>query len=86
VRYTVLACRKTDEKPKSNIIKKFSDSVRVSNGLGFTNDDVFIDRPLVERYSIEEDDVVAGMAVLNYNKKRNTWGWKAILIDNVEQY
>ncbi len=86
VRYTVLTCRETDEKPKNDIVKRFNNSVRVSNGLGFTNNDVFIDRPLVERYSIEEDNVVAGIAVLNYNKKRNTWGWKAILIDNVEKY
>ena len=83
VRYTVLTCRKTDEKPKNNVIKQFSGSVRVSNGLGFTNDDVFIDRSLVENYSIKEDNIVAGTAVLSYNKKRNTWGWKAMIINNI---
>jgi hypothetical protein len=83
VRYTVLTCRKTDEKPKNNVIKQFSGSVRVSNGLGFTNDDVFIDRSLVENYSIKEDDIVAGTAVLSYNRKRNTWGWKAMIINNI---
>ena len=82
VRYTVLTCRKTDEKPKSGIVKQFNSSVRVSNGLGFTDDDVFIDRSLVDRYSIDEDDYVQGVAVLNYNKKRSTWGWKAILLEN----
>jgi len=82
VRYTVLTCRETDEKPKNNIVKQFSSSVRISNGLGFTDDDIFIDRPLVERYSIEEDDFVTGTAVLNYNKKRSTWGWKALLLEN----
>ena len=86
VRYTVLTCRETEEKPKSGIVKQFSSSVRVSNGLGFTDDDIFIDRPLVERYSIVEDDFVTGTAVLSYNKKRSTWGWKAIVINHPDDY
>ncbi len=78
VRHTVLTCIETEEKPKNNIVKQFNSRVKVSNGLGFTDDDIFIDRPLVERYSIEEDDFVSGMAVLNYNKKRSIWGWKQL--------
>lgn len=81
VRHTVLTCRQTEKEPQNNITKQFNSSVRVSNGLGFTDDNIFIDRPLVERYGIEDDDVISGLAVLNYNKKRSTWGWKAILVD-----
>jgi hypothetical protein len=55
----------------------------VSNGLGFTNSDVFIDRPLIEKYNIENDAKVAGKAVINFNKKRATWGWKALSIEEV---
>ncbi len=83
VRYTVLTCRETDEKPISDVVKQFSDSVTVSNGLGFTNNNVFIDRSLIDRNNIEEGNFVTGIAVLNYNKKRSMWGWKAILINNV---
>ncbi len=78
VRHTVLTCRQTEKQPQNNITKQFNSSVRVSNGLGFTDDNIFIDRPLVERYGIKDDDVISGLAVLNYNKKRSTWGWKAI--------
>lgn len=86
VRYQVVGCEKTDKEASSDILIKFGSEVRVSNGLGFSEEDVFIDRPLVDAHCIIDEDYVSGISVLNYNKKRNTWGWKAITIDNVYRH
>lgn len=83
IRYSVLTCRATDKIPSSSIVKKFKTEVRVSNGLGFTSDDIFIDRPIIEKFGIEDGSIVEGIAVQNFNKKKSVWGWKAISIENL---
>jgi hypothetical protein len=50
----------------------------VRNGLGLTPDGVFIPPDLVASAAISDRDLVEGVAVISYNKKRSTWGWKAI--------
>jgi hypothetical protein len=64
-------------------LKPFSDDIREENGMGFTDDGIFIPPPLIREHSISDGDFVSGHAVLNYNKKRSEWGWKAISIDSV---
>lgn len=83
IRYSVLTCRAIDKMPNSSIVKKFKAEVRVSNGLGFTSDDIFIDRPIIEKFGIEDGSIVEGIAVQNFNKKKSVWGWKAIRIENI---
>jgi len=85
IQYSVLSCLPTDKEISSSTVKKFQSTVRVSNGLGFTANDIFIDRPLVDHYNMQDGDNVEGMAVLNYNKKKSTWGWKALKIDKHEE-
>jgi len=81
IRTRAIDCKETNHVPSSSIFKPFSETVRVSNGLGFTENDIFIDRPLIERFSIEDGGSVSGHAVINFNKKRSTWGWKALTIE-----
>lgn len=50
----------------------------MSDGLGITGSDIFIRPSLVAEYLIEDGQSVSGTAVLNFNKKREQWGWKAI--------
>lgn len=84
IRYTALTCERTEQELEQAVAKRFSSRVaRVSSGLGFTDDDIFIDRGLINQYSINEDDYVNGVAVINYNKKKSTWGWKAITISKL---
>lgn len=84
IRYSVLTCRTTDKMPNSSIVKKFKAEVRVSNGLGFTSEDnIFIDRPIIEKFGIEDGNIVEGIAVQNFDKKKSVWGWKAIRIENI---
>lgn len=79
--YRVQQAHATDSQPGEWVKKVFSEEVRVSNGMGFTESDIFVSPPLVEEHRIEDGQKVSGTAVLNYNKKRSCWGWKAILID-----
>ena len=38
---------------------------------------------MVEIHKVKDDDYVSGEAILNYNKKRSEWAWKAIRINKV---
>ena len=79
--YRVLNAVATDKQPSTQVKKEFCEEVRVSNGMGFTESDIFISPPLVTECKINDDQKISGIAVLNYNKKRASWGWKAISID-----
>ena len=80
-RFRILKAAETHSKPSSSIRQTFQDTVRVRNGLGFTTTDVFIPPPMIAKSGIRNDDIVSGVAVLNYDKKRGSWGWKAISVD-----
>lgn len=75
----------TSEEPKDSVLRLFREEVRISNDLGFTDTDIFIDRNLVKEFKIEDGFTVEGKAVLNFNKKHSTWGWKAIIIHSVSE-
>lgn len=82
-RYRVLSVEATEKTPSFLVYKNFSCSVRASNGMGFTDDDIFIAPPLMEQHGVNDGVLVKGTAVLNYNKKKMSWGWKALKLDNV---
>jgi tetratricopeptide (TPR) repeat protein len=78
--YRVHQARSTDKQPSVHIKKLFCEEVRVSNGMGFTESDIFITPPLVAQHRIEDGQKISGTSLLSYNKKRACWGWKAISI------
>ncbi|SHJ68564.1 DUF7017 domain-containing protein [Pseudomonas luteola] len=79
--YRVLLARATDKKPSELLKKSFSEEVRVSNGMGFTPNEIFLPPYLLAKHQIEDNQKVSGTAVLTYNMKRSCWGWKAVSID-----
>lgn len=81
--YRVLNAVGTDQLPSTQIKKRFCEAVRVSNGMGFTESDIFISPPLIDEHQIQDGQEISGIALLNYNKKRSNWGWKAISIEHV---
>lgn len=83
-RYRVLTSSKTSKSIPSSILKYFSDDVREENGMGFTDEGIFIPPPLIRQNNISDGDFVTGQAILNYNNKRSEWGWKAITITEVQ--
>ncbi|WOL27927.1 hypothetical protein [Pseudomonas fragi] len=78
--YRVLAAKASEKVPGNLLRKDFTEAVRVSNGMGFTLSEIFIPPPLVERCEIEDGQQISGTAVQVYNKKRESWGWKAVSI------
>lgn len=78
--YRVVHAGPTDHVPSTQVLKHFTEEVRISNGLGFTTTDIFIPPPFVAEHQIQDGQTVSGVAILNYNKKRQNWGWKAISV------
>lgn len=78
--YRALTSSETDKAIPENLIKPFESSVTEDRGMGFTDDGIFIAPPMMEAYKIEDQDIVTGKAILNYNKKQSKWGWKALSI------
>ena len=76
--YRIVHAKPTDKTPSTQVLKQFSEEVRVFNGMGFTTTDIFIPPPFVAEHRLQDGQRVCGVAILNYNKKRQNWGWKAI--------
>lgn len=83
--YRVLHAEATAEIPSPQVWKEFREEVRLSNGMGFTDNDIFIPKPLVVEYQILDGQKISGTAILNFNKKRQSWGWKAIGLEALLQ-
>lgn len=77
--YKVLTSKLTDKETDNAIQKNFKGTIRISGAIGFT-DDIFIENRLISEHQINENEIICGVAILNYNKKKSTWGWKAISI------
>lgn len=70
----------SDKQPSWDIKRQFIEEVRVSNGMGFTDSDIFISPPIISKHHINDGQRVSGTAVLSFNKKRGSWGWKAVKV------
>lgn len=79
--HRLLLANASDKQPGSDI-KKFSESVRVSNNMGFTESGVFISPTLVSRHQLQDGGRISGRAVMSFDKKKSNWGWKAVYIAN----
>ncbi len=80
LRYKVHSVIESAKQPE-NLIKEFNEEIRISNGMGFgVNSNLFFSPALVQQFELEDDDMVRGMAVKSFDKKKNTWGWKVIEI------
>ena len=80
--YFAHLAKTSDKQPSSDIKKQFYEELRVSNGMGFTESDVFVAPPLVSMHLLKDGQRVSGTAVLSFNKKRGNWGWRAVSIAN----
>jgi len=48
-------------------------------------EDIFIDPKIIEESKLTDGQTVKGRAILSFNKKKNEWGWKAIIINILNQ-
>jgi hypothetical protein len=83
--YRVLYAEATDVIPSLQVRKKFSEVVRLTDHMGFTDNDIFIPPPLVIESKVIDGQKISGIAILNFNKKHQSWGWKAIGLDVLPQ-
>lgn len=79
--YITLTCEISDKESQEDIIKEFNGIVNIIGSYGFA-DNVYIDQSLINENCITNNSTICGKAILNYNKKKNRWGWKAINISN----
>lgn len=78
----LITVRETDELPDKAVLRTFEGKLWIhENGFGIVVD-VFVDSTLIRKAGIHKDDIVKGQAIISYNKKRESWGWKAIRILN----
>ena len=83
-RYKVLTSSKTTKPIPISLVKPFRENLREQNGMGFTNSGIFIPPPMLSKHNIKDNDSVSGLAILNFNKKRAEWGWKALSINKID--
>ena len=81
VRTRVVTATPTDAEVDEAICRRFRTTVRISNGMGFTDGGIFIPPDIVRSHDIQDDELVSGRAVINFNNKKRSWGWKALTID-----
>lgn len=81
VRFRVVTAAPTDAEVGDNVCRRFRSAVRISNGMGFTDDGIFIPPDIVRCHDLQDDELVSGRAVINFNKRKSSWGWKAITIE-----
>ena len=86
MRLKVASCRKIDQEAPVSLVKTFNETIKViQSGLAFTkNGNILIENKLVQQSNLVSDDIVEGIAVRSFNKKKNCWGWKAISILSVD--
>ena len=84
VRHHVLAIKHTSHIPDSAVRKDFCEVFREERGMGFTSNDIFVPPFLMSQHNIQDGDLVSGLAIINYNKKRGIWGWKAVTIKTTQ--
>lgn len=77
-RTRTLSASSTNRSPGPEVLKHFNDDVEIRNGLGFTSTGIFIPPDIVSASNLDDGDKAKGIAVINFDKKRSTWGWKAI--------
>jgi hypothetical protein len=79
-RFRILSASKTSSEPSPGVRKPFQEPIRVESGMGFTNSDIFVPPPLVSHHGLRDGEVVEGIAVLTFNKKRGVWGLRAVSV------
>ena len=77
-RTNLLSIENADEPVPSHLGRHFRGEVRVSNGMGFMPDGTFIPPPLIAAEHVSDGDVIEGLALINLDRKKRRWGFKAL--------
>lgn len=82
--HKAISIQKSEQAAPKHLLMIFShEIVSKHNNLGFTENGIFIDKNLINQHNINDDATISGIALLNFNQKKRTWGWKATKITQV---
>jgi len=84
--YVALTCKLTDQKPAEKLLWNYAGEVKTDGTFGFVthgHDDVYIPPELISFSQIKNGEKVTGRALLNYNSKKEIWGYRALDIAKV---
>lgn len=81
--YKLATIDATDEKPSEDIYKTVSGNLKIKpgNSFGFV-ENVFVPPALISGNRLVNGQKIALVALLSFNKKKKTWGWKAVNLGN----
>lgn len=75
----MISIESTERSADGDAYRQFRERVEIhDNGIGFTTSGLFIPPELVASTRMSSGDEVEGIAAVNFDKKKNAWGWKAI--------
>lgn len=74
--HKAISARPADDNEESDLIKAFEGVVKAPKGFGFVGD-IFIHPYDMQKFNIYDEQTVSGIAIPNYNRKKEEWGWKA---------
>lgn len=78
-RHTVYTVQQGDPE-KCSALKEVNGDLRIiPAGIGFI-DDVFVEKPVIAKFNLTNAQKISGKAILSFNKTKNQWGWKLIII------
>lgn len=83
--FRALTWEKTDTRPSASFSKDFEGKIEVDEGgrFGFVNHEVYIPPALIDDVGLANADRMRGLAVLELNKRRNQYGWRALTAEKV---
>jgi len=75
-----LSFEETDHDLPSSFCKQFAGRLSVNDGgrFGFVDHDVYVPRELIGSAGLTNDDHIKGLALMDFNKRRNQYGWRAV--------
>lgn len=77
--YKILTAKRAESDLRSDAIKNFEGPLKIisPHNFGFV-EDIFIEAKIIEDNKLTEGQMLKGIAILSFNKKKNEWGWKAL--------
>ncbi|QKG79308.1 DUF7017 domain-containing protein [Tenuifilum thalassicum] len=79
--YNILSAKKVDADIPCDALKSFEGKLKInpSQNFGFI-ENIFVEPIIIKKNNLNDGQLLKGMAILSYNKKKKTLGWKAIKV------
>lgn len=86
----VFSVTNLNKEASDKLLKKIHSTVNFiapNRSFGMLDNEVFLSNTILANHQdITEESTISGQAVLNFNRKKNVWGWALLKIDAVENH